>query len=300
MLLFGLLLLNANYLQVVRADEPAQRREQPTADPRGVLPRARPDPGRRQGGRVQRRDRRPAEVPAEVRPGAALRAGHRLLLHRLRRQRHRGRGELHPRGHRRQPVRPPGHRPADRVSRSRAAASSSRSTPRRRRRRTTGCAAARAQSSPSSRRRAPSWRWSPARRTTRTCSPRTTPRRSGPPSERLNADPDKPMLDRALRETYPPGSTFKLVTASAALESGKFRRDTKVYNGPRLDLPQTDSDLPNFDGQPCSASGRATLEDALKRSCNAAFGKVGLDLGADRVARAGREVRLQQPRSRCR
>jgi len=98
--------------------------------------------------------------------------------------------------------------------------------------------------------------------------------------KRLTADPDKPMLNRALRETYPPGSTFKLVTASAALESGKFRRDTKVYNGPRLDLPQTDSDLPNFDGQPCSASGQATLEDALKRSCNAAFGKVGLDLGA--------------------
>ncbi len=101
--------------------------------------------------------------------------------------------------------------------------------------------------------------------------------------KRLTADPDKPMLDRALRETYPPGSTFKLVTASAALESGKFRRDTKVYNGPRLDLPQTDSDLPNFDGQSCSASGRATLEDALKRSCNAAFGKVGLELGADAV-----------------
>jgi peptidoglycan glycosyltransferase len=102
-------------------------------------------------------------------------------------------------------------------------------------------------------------------------------------SERLNANPDKPMLNRALRETYPPGSTFKLVTASAALESGKFRRDTNVYNGARLDLPQTDSDLPNFDGQQCSASGRATLEDALKRSCNAAFGKVGLDLGAAAV-----------------
>jgi len=46
--------------------------------------------------------------------------------------------------------------------------------------------------------------------------------------KRLTADPDKPMLDRALRETYPPGSTFKLVTASAALESGKCQRDTRV------------------------------------------------------------------------
>jgi len=56
-----------------------------------------------------------------------------------------------------------------------------------------------------------------------------------------------------------------------------------VFNGPSLDLPQTDSNLPNFDGQSCSASGQATLEDALKRSCNAAFGKVGLELGADAV-----------------
>jgi peptidoglycan glycosyltransferase len=99
--------------------------------------------------------------------------------------------------------------------------------------------------------------------------------------KRLTNDPDKPMLDRALRETYPPGSTFKLVTAAAALESGKFKRDSLVFNGPKLDLPQTSVDLPNFDGQSCSASGQATLEDALKRSCNAAFGKVGLELGAD-------------------
>jgi peptidoglycan glycosyltransferase len=39
--------------------------------------------------------------------------------------------------------------------------------------------------------------------------------------------------------------------------------------------------LPNYDGAPCSPSGRATLTDALKKSCNAAFGQVGLDLGDD-------------------
>ena len=99
--------------------------------------------------------------------------------------------------------------------------------------------------------------------------------------EKLTADRDKPMLDRALRETYPPGSTFKLVTAAAALESGNFRRDSEVNNAAQLDLPQTTANLPNFDGQRCNAGGRATLEDALKRSCNAAFGQVGLDLGGD-------------------
>ena len=52
MLLFGLLLLNANYLQVVRADALHNDSQQPAADRRGVLPRARADPGRRQAGRV--------------------------------------------------------------------------------------------------------------------------------------------------------------------------------------------------------------------------------------------------------
>lgn len=100
--------------------------------------------------------------------------------------------------------------------------------------------------------------------------------------ERLQAAKGSPMLDRALRQTYPPGSTFKIVTTAAALESGKFQRDSKVNNAPTLNLPQTTTDLPNFDHQPCNPyGGAATLEDALKRSCNVAFGQVGLELGAN-------------------
>ncbi|MGH8940916.1 MAG: peptidoglycan D,D-transpeptidase FtsI family protein, partial [Actinomycetes bacterium] len=98
----------------------------------------------------------------------------------------------------------------------------------------------------------------------------------------LSTRPSKPMLDRALRQTYPPGSTFKVVTSAAALESGKYEPDSKVFNGDQLDLPQTTANLPNYDGQPCSlTSGEATLTDALARSCNAAFGKIGLDLGGE-------------------
>ncbi len=99
---------------------------------------------------------------------------------------------------------------------------------------------------------------------------------------KLNTDPDKPMLNRALRQTYAPGSTFKIVTSAAALESGKYKPDSKVYGGARLDLPQTTANLPNFDGQPCNpGGGQATLQGALERSCNAAFGRIGLDLGAE-------------------
>ena len=99
--------------------------------------------------------------------------------------------------------------------------------------------------------------------------------------ERLSSDRSRPMLNRALRQTYPPGSTFKIVTAAAALESGTFSPDSEVANDAELDLPLTDTTLPNFDKAPCSSSGTATLTDALKRSCNVAFGQIGLDLGAD-------------------
>jgi peptidoglycan glycosyltransferase len=107
--------------------------------------------------------------------------------------------------------------------------------------------------------------------------------------ERLDSAAGKPMLNRGLRSTYPPGSTFKIVTAAAALESGRYSSDTEVDNDARLDLPLTDDTLPNFDGAPCNSSGRATLTDALKRSCNVAFGKVGLELGAQALREQARK-----------
>jgi peptidoglycan glycosyltransferase len=95
---------------------------------------------------------------------------------------------------------------------------------------------------------------------------------------RLASQKSRPMLNRTLRETYPPGSTFKLVTAAAALESGRYTPDTKVDNSAVLDLPQTTATLPNENGGPCT-SGEATLTIALENSCNVAFGRIGLDLG---------------------
>ena len=97
---------------------------------------------------------------------------------------------------------------------------------------------------------------------------------------RLERRGNEPLLNRALRQTYPPGSTFKIVTAAAALESGRFTPDSEVDNSAALDLPLTDADLPNYNGQPCSPGG-ANLTVALENSCNVAFGRVGLELGPD-------------------
>jgi penicillin-binding protein A len=101
--------------------------------------------------------------------------------------------------------------------------------------------------------------------------------------KRLTQDKDKPMSNRAAKELYPPGSTFKLVTAAAALSSGKYTPDTQVRSPAVLELPQTTVGLPNQNGRNCGGSDNATLTVALRLSCNTAFGSVGLDLGADAI-----------------
>ncbi len=100
--------------------------------------------------------------------------------------------------------------------------------------------------------------------------------------DKLNADPGRPLVDRAIGgDLYPPGSVFKVVTAAAALSSGEFTPESMLPGGSELDLPQTDTPLPNHDNQPCSPTGEISLSDALVVSCNPAFGQLGLDLGGD-------------------
>ena len=82
------------------------------------------------------------------------------------------------------------------------------------------------------------------------------------------------------RRPIRPGSTFKLVTAAAALESGDYDPDTMVPGGAALDLPQTDNTLPNSGGGSCGGE-QVTLTQALMVSCNVAFGAIGLELGED-------------------
>jgi peptidoglycan glycosyltransferase len=96
----------------------------------------------------------------------------------------------------------------------------------------------------------------------------------------LNADPNTPLLDRALNQTYPPGSTFKLVTAAAALSSGQYTPTSPVPGPATLPLPQTSISLPNdFKGTCTPGSNQTTITQALERSCNTTFGAIGLALG---------------------
>ncbi|RII11254.1 Penicillin-binding protein A [Streptomyces sp. YIM 130001] len=97
----------------------------------------------------------------------------------------------------------------------------------------------------------------------------------------LSKDPDKPNVNRALRETYPPGSTFKVVTAAAALEHDQYDGpDDKTDSPLPWTLPNTKTVLKNEGDLPCED---ATLREALRVSCNTVFGKVGADLGREKM-----------------
>jgi penicillin-binding protein A len=95
--------------------------------------------------------------------------------------------------------------------------------------------------------------------------------------ELLNAAPNKPLQAKTHQETFPPGSTFKVVTAAAAIERNP-EVAARVYPPVKdLDLPQTTATLPNFGGGTCGGG----IADLLRVSCNTGFGQMGLDLGAE-------------------
>ena len=100
--------------------------------------------------------------------------------------------------------------------------------------------------------------------------------------ERLIDDPKGPLANRAVERTYPPGSTFKLITTAAALGAG-YTPERRIPSPRVLDLPGTTADLGNFGGETCGDGRTTTLADALRISCNTAYGGLGMALGADRL-----------------
>lgn len=107
------------------------------------------------------------------------------------------------------------------------------------------------------------------------------------------SDPRSPFLSRVTQMALPPGSVFKVITAVAAIESGKIRPDEMFHCQGYLDRPTEYRCLP-FRHQGVGHGG-VTLEDALCRSCNVYFYTAGRRMGPQTLVNWARQFGIGQP-----
>jgi peptidoglycan glycosyltransferase len=100
--------------------------------------------------------------------------------------------------------------------------------------------------------------------------------------QQLLADPRKPLLMNAFQERYMPGSTFKVVTATAALRSGQFNLTSFFPPTDSFTVPARPIPIRNYGGEVCGG----TLPEVFARSCNTAFAEIGTTLGPEAMVGA--------------
>ncbi|MHB1595588.1 MAG: peptidoglycan D,D-transpeptidase FtsI family protein [Streptosporangiaceae bacterium] len=96
-------------------------------------------------------------------------------------------------------------------------------------------------------------------------------------------DPSQPLLNRAIDTTFPPGSTFKIVTGSAAYSIGHVSTPNSPIPAPQFyRLPGSTHVLTNDGNAPCG-NGKPPIAFAFAESCNTAFGKLGATIGSPAI-----------------
>lgn len=105
--------------------------------------------------------------------------------------------------------------------------------------------------------------------------------------QQLQNDANQPMTDRAIRDSYPPGSVFKVIVAAAALRAG-LKPDSTIpapngfwpyhdHTSTTCPSDPTTSCVQNFNGETCQNGKTATLAFAFAKSCNTAFAALAVD-----------------------
>jgi penicillin-binding protein 2 len=103
----------------------------------------------------------------------------------------------------------------------------------------------------------------------------------------LTTNPKAPLLNKAVGGQYPPGSTFKMIVALAALEAGVVGPDHGVYCPGHLELGRH-----TFHCWKRGGHGKVTLVDALAQSCDVYFYELARKVGIDAVAAMARRFGL--------
>lgn len=97
--------------------------------------------------------------------------------------------------------------------------------------------------------------------------------------QQLVSDPHRPMMNKALQGLYPPASTYKIVTAIAALEEGLIDENTTFYCPGSYSYGNRSYGCWKKEGH-----GKVNITDAIAQSCDVFFYQVGRKLGVDRMA----------------
>ncbi|MEN8238122.1 MAG: penicillin-binding transpeptidase domain-containing protein [Actinomycetota bacterium] len=104
---------------------------------------------------------------------------------------------------------------------------------------------------------------------------------SGNTGTALENDTDEPLRNRAIDESYAPGSVFKVITTASGLDFGVVSPSSEFPDPVALALPDSDATISNFDKDVCNDGKSVTLEVGFIRSCNTVFGQLGMDIGGD-------------------
>jgi penicillin-binding protein 2 len=105
----------------------------------------------------------------------------------------------------------------------------------------------------------------------------------------LTQDEHRPLANKAVQGAYPPGSTFKMVTALAALDAGVIRPEDKIFCPGYYELGGR-----RFHCWQHGGHGTVNLTDALEKSCDVFFYEVAQKVGIDKIAKVGHRLGLGQ------
>ncbi|MBC9926964.1 MULTISPECIES: penicillin-binding protein 2 [unclassified Leucobacter] len=111
----------------------------------------------------------------------------------------------------------------------------------------------------------------------------------------LEQDPAQPLVNRAIGgDLYHPGSTYKLLVAAAAIESGAATPASTFDNPAQLQLPQSSAIMQNASRTVCGPGDKATLETAIIQSCNIPIAELAMEMPRDEVPKMARAFGFEQ------